>query len=229
MQYISQKTLSMKRSMLVALFFSYGINAQEIRVKESSGSFSAGSAPCLEVKIYNASVSDLKDKWKDVLKDFKNEKVKVNGDEVIGDNILIKDWGNNPVDIYTTFDEKSDKTIEMKVAVDLGNGNFLKNDRDKQKFIEKIMKEFALKQSIEPLEKQIKEQSKLVADIEDKQKSLEKKNENLKKDIENYKEKIKKAEEEIKNNESEIEKKKQELAAQQKALEELKKKKESIK
>lgn len=210
--------------------FSLNFFSQEIKVKSSSGSFSSGNAPCFEVKIYNNTISEVKDKWKEVLKDFKNEKVKQNGNEVFGDNILIKDWGNNPVDIYTTFDEKSDKSIEMKVAVDLGNGNYLKDsDRDKSKFIEKLMKEFAVKMSIEPLEKQIKEQNKLVADIEDKQKSLEKKNENLKKDIENYKEKIKKAEEEIKNNETEIEKKKQEFATQQKALEDLKKKKESIK
>lgn len=215
--------------MVVSLLSAFAMQAQEIKVKESSGSFSAGNAPCLEVRIYNNEVNTLKDEWKDILKDFKNEKVKVSGNEVIGDNILIKDWGNNPVDIYTIFDEKSDKSVEMKVAVDLGNGNFLKNDRDKQRFIEKMMKEFAIKQSIEPLEKMIKEQNKLVADIEAKQKSLEKKNENLKKDIEDYKAKIKKAEEDIKNNEAEIEKKKQELATQQKALEELKKKKESIK
>ncbi|GAB4449270.1 MAG: hypothetical protein OHK0036_06010 [Bacteroidia bacterium] len=220
----------MKKLILLAASISMShLFSQDIKVKESSGSFSAGSAPCLETKIYNNTINDVKDKWKEVLKDFKNEKVKISGNEVIGDNILIKDWGNNPVDIYTTFDEKSDKSIEMKVAVDLGNGNYLKNDRDKQKFIEKLMKEFAIKQSIEPLEKQIKEQEKLLSDISDKQKSLEKKNENLKKDIENYKEKIKKAEEDIKNNESEIEKKKQELATQQKALEELKKKKENIK
>lgn len=220
----------MKKIILITATISIShLFSQEIKIKETSGSFSSGSAPCLETKIYNNNINDVKDKWKEVLKDFKNEKVKISGNEVIGDNILIKDWGNNPVDIYTTFDEKSDKSIEMKVAVDLGNGNYLKNDRDKQKFIEKLMKEFAIKQSIEPLEKQIKEQEKLLSDISDKQKSLEKKNENLKKDIENYKEKIKKAEEDIKNNESEIEKKKQELATQQKALEELKKKKENIK
>ncbi len=214
------------------IFSIIGINGsaqQEIKIKETSGSFSSGNAPCFETKIYNNTLSEVKDKWKDVLKDYKNEKVKQNGNEVLGDNILIKDWGNNPVDIYTIFEEKSDKTIEMKVAVDLGSGNYLKgNDKDKSKYIEKIMKEFATKMSIEPLEKQLKEQSKLIADIEDKQKSLEKKNENLKKDIESYKEKIKKAEEDIKTNEAEIEKKKQELATQQKLLEELKKKKESI-
>ncbi|MEW6772475.1 MAG: hypothetical protein AB1304_00590 [Bacteroidota bacterium] len=220
----------MKKIILITATISIShLFSQEIKIKETSGSFSSGSAPCLETKIYNNNINDVKDKWKEVLKDFKNEKVKISGNEVIGDNILIKDWGNNPVDIYTSFDEKSDKSIEMKVAVDLGNGNYLKNDRGKQKFIEKLMKEFAIKQSIEPLEKQIKEQEKLLSDISDKQKSLEKKNENLKKDIENYKEKIKKAEEDIKNNESEIEKKKQELATQQKALEELKKKKENIK
>lgn len=219
----------MKKIFILLTTCTFSIYAQEIKVKESSGSFSAGNAPCLETRIYYNTINNVKEEWKNILKDFKNEKVKIKDNEVIGDNILIKDWGNNPVDIYTTFDEKSDKSIEMKVAVDLGNGNFLKNDRDKQKLIEKMIKEFAIKQSIEPLEKQIKEQNKLVADIEDKQKSLEKKNESLKKDIENYKEKIKKAEEEIKNNESEIEKKKQEFASQQKILDELKKKKENIK
>ncbi len=203
---------------------------QEIKVKESSGKFSVGSAPCLETKIYNHTISEVKKQWKDKMKDFKNEKVKENSSEIIGDNILIKDWGNNPVDIYTSFDEQSDKSIIMKVALDFGNNNFLKNnDRDKTKYIENMMKEFATKMSMEPLEKQIKEQSKLITNIEGEQKLLEKKNENLKKDIENYKEKIKKAEEDIKNNETEIEKKKQALSTQQKAVEELKKKKESIK
>jgi DNA repair exonuclease SbcCD ATPase subunit len=220
----------MKKLILTAVISANFVMAQEIKVKESSGSFSSGSAPCLETKIYNANINDVKDKWKNILKDFKNEKVKTSGNEVIGDNILIKDWGNNPVDIYTTFEEKSDKTIEMKVAVDLGNGNFLKGgDKDKVRYIEKMMKDFAIKASTEPLEKQIKEQNIIVAEIESTQKSLEKKNENLKKDIENYKEKIKKAEEEIKNNESELEKKKQELANQQKTLDELKKKLSSIK
>lgn len=217
-------------SIIVLVAFNFICVAQEIKVKESSGSFSAGKGPCLEVKIYNNTIDEVKSEWKSKLNNFKNEKVKSSGNEVFGDNILIKDWGNNPVDIYTTFDEQSDKSIVMKVAVDLGNGNYLKdNDKDKSRYIEKMMKEFAIQMSIKPLEKQIKEQSRLVADIEDKQKALEKKNEKLKRDIEEYKEKIKKAEDEIKNNESEIEKKKQEIANQNKVLEELKKKKESIK
>lgn len=213
----------------VCVIAATNVLAQEIKVKESSGSFSSGTAACFETKIYNNTIAEVKDQWKKILKDFKNEKVKLNGNELFGDNILIKEWGNNPVDIYTRFTENSDKSIEMKVAVDLGNGNYLKgSDKDKSKFIEKHMKEFAVKMSTEALEKQLKEQTKQLNDIQDKQKNLEKKNENLKKDIENYKKKIKKAEEEIKNNEAEIEKKKQEAAAQQKLLEDLKKKKESI-
>lgn len=219
-----------KKLFFVGWMISTFVFAQEIKVKESSGSFSSGSAPCMQVKIYNNNINEVKDKWKDIIKNYKNEKVKAQGNEIIGDNVVIKDWGNDPVDIYTTFDEKSDKSIEMKVAVDFGNNHYLKgSDKDKSKYIEKLLKEFAIKMIIEPLEKQIKEQNKAIAEIEDKQKSLEKKNDNLKKDIENYKEKIKKAEDEIKQNEAEIEKKKQEIATQQKLLEELKKKKESIK
>lgn len=210
------------------LFTAPYLHAQEIKVKTSNGSFSAGNAPCFETTIYYADLDDVMSEWKSTLKDFKNEKVKSNGKEIIGDNIIIKDWGNDPVDIYSTFNETKDKNIEMKIAVDLGNNNYLKSG-DKTKFIEKMIKEFAIQMSIKSLDKQIKTQNKIVADIADKQKSLEKKNESLKKDIEDYKEKIKKAEEDIKNNEAEIEKKKTELAAQQKALDELKKKKSSIK
>lgn len=203
--------------------------AQEIKVKESSGSFSSGILPCFETKIYNNTMAEVKDQWKKILKNFKNEKIKTKGDELFGDNILIKQWGNNPVDIYTHFAENSDRSIEMKVAVDLGNGNYLEShDKDKSRFIEKLMKDFAIKMSTEALEKQLKEETKKLNDIQNKQQDLEKKNENLKKDIENYKEKIKKAEEEIENNKKEIEKKKQEAAILQKRLDELKKKKESI-
>lgn len=204
------------------------LQAQDIKVKASNGSFSIGSVSCFETVIYYANLNDVMDEWKSKLKDFKNEKVKTSGKEIIADNLLIKELGNDPVDMYSIFDEKGDKSIEMKVAVDLGNNNYLKSG-DKSKYLEKMMKEFAVQMSTESLDKQIKDQNKIIAEITDKQKSLEKKNEDLKKDIESYKEKIKKAEEEIKNNEAEIEKKKQELATQQKALDELKNKKSSIK
>lgn len=206
--------------------------AQDIKVKESSGSFSAGNAQCFAVKVYYTKPSTVQDEWKDVLDKYKNEKIKNKGNEVFADNVLIKDWGNNPVDIYTTFTDNggSNNEVEMKVAVDLGNGNFLKSsEKDKARLIENMMRDFAVKISAESMDKQIKANEKIFGDLTDKQKNLEKKNANLNDDIKNYQQKIQKAQDDIKTNTAEIEKKKQEVAAQQKILDDLKNKKNSIK
>jgi chromosome segregation ATPase len=138
---------------------------------------------------------------------------------------LIKDWGNNTVDIYSKFDEDKDKkTITMSVAVDLG-GTYLKSsDKDKYKYMEKIVKEFAVKMTKDGIEDKVKEASGALSKLESNQKDLESKNSSLKKDIENYKEKIKKAEEDVKTNEADQVKKKSEIEAQKKVVEEIKKK-----
>ncbi len=207
----------------------YGFS-QEIKVKEGSERFSSGSHEALITNIYENNLDEVTSEWKSVLKDFKNEKVKVSGDEVFGDNILIKDWGNNPVDIYTRFEEnKSDKSIKMMVAVDLGGVYMKGSDKDKQKYIEKMMKEFAVKMTKEPLEKNVKVVVAALAKLEDNQKDLEKENKNLKDDIENYKSKIKKAEEDIKKNDEAQAKKKSEIEAQKKVVDGAKKRLDDVK
>src|ERR1700741_1320053 len=104
-----------------AIISATAVQAQKISVKNGSEKFSSGSQPALSTVIYEASLDDVQSKWKSVLKDYKNEKVKSSGNEVFGDNILIKEWGNNPVDVYTTFEEdKKAKTVTMHVAYDLG-------------------------------------------------------------------------------------------------------------
>lgn len=207
----------------------YGFS-QEIKVKEGSERFSSGNHEALSTTIYENNMDDVMSEWKSVLKDFKNEKVKVNGDEVFGDNILIKDWGNNPVDIYTRFEEnKGEKTIRMMVAVDLGGAYMKSSDKDKQKFMEKMMKEFAVKMTKVPMEKNVKLAAAALAKLEDNQKDLEKDNKNLKNDIEDYKNKIKKAEEDIKKNEEAQAKKKGEIEGQKKVVDAAKKRLDDVK
>lgn len=199
------------------------LNAQKINVKSGSEKFSSGSQSCLKTTIYSNNEDDVKSEWKSLLKDFKNEKVKSNGNEVFGDNVLIKDWGNNPVDVYATFTEnKKDQTVEMNVAFDLG-GAYLKSTDDRYNSAEKMVKEFAIKMTRIPLEKKVKDNEKTLGKLEDAQKDLEKENRNLKTDIESYKEKIKKAEGDIKKNEENQVKKKAEVEAQKIVVEDSKK------
>jgi len=195
--------------------------SQSIETKETTVKFSSGSQNAIVTTIYGNAGEEVIDEWKKVLKDYKNEKVKVDGNEVFGDNILVKEWGNNPVDFYARFDEnKNDKTVKMSVAVDLG-GAYLSSSLDKTKFrdLEKLVKDFALKSTKEPIEKELKTNTKVHEKLLDQQKNLEKDKKSLLKDIENYREKIAKAEKEIVGKEAEIEKKKEEVNTQKKVVE----------
>lgn len=199
------------------------LSAQKINVKSGSEKFSSGNQNCLKTTIYFNNEDDVKSEWKSFLKDFKNEKVKNSGNEVFGDNVLFKDWGNNPVDVYATFIEnKKDQTVEMNVAFDLG-GAYLKSSDERYASAEKMVKEFAVKMTKVPMEKKVKENEKALNRLEGDQKDLEKDNKNLKSDIESYKEKIKKAEADIKKNEENQSKKKAEIETQKKVLDDSKK------
>lgn len=200
------------------------VNAQKISVKDGSEKFSNGSHNAYTTTIYETSKDDVMSKWKSFLKDFKNEKVKSDNGEIFGDNILIKDWGNNPVDVYTTFEEdKTAKTVTMHVAFDLGGAYLSGSDGDKHKSAQKMIKEFAVKTTKESMGDKVKELEKVLGKLEDNQKDLEKANKNSKSDIEDYKAKIKKAEEDITKNEADQTKKKAEIEAQKKVVEEAKK------
>ena len=200
------------------------VNAQKISVKDGSEKFSNGSHNAYTTTIYETSKDDVMSKWKSFLKDFKNEKVKSDNGEIFGDNILIKDWGNNPVDVYTTFEEdKTAKTVTMHVAFDLGGAYLSGSDGDKHKSAQKMIKDFAVKTTKESMGDKVKELEKVLGKVEDNQKDLEKANKNSKSDIEDYKTKIKKAEDDIVKNEADQTKKKAEIEAQKKVVEEAKK------
>jgi hypothetical protein len=204
---------------LAALVTLTTVEAQKITVKNGSETFSSGSHNAYTTTIYETSKDDVESKWKSYLKDFKNEKVKSDKGEIFGDNVMIKDWGNNPVDVYTKFvEDPKTKTVVMHVAFDLGGAYLSSSESEKHKMAEKIIKDFAIKTTKESMGDKVKEQEKILGKLDDTQKGLEKDNKNSKSDIENYKEKIKKAEEDVKKNEADQVKKKAEIEAQKKVV-----------
>lgn len=204
---------------LSAIAFTGFSFSQSINVKDGNEKFSTGSQYAITTTIYENTADEAISEWKKVLKDFKNEKVKESDNEVFGDNILIKEWGNNPVDVYTKFEEdKKAKTVKMSTAVDLGGTYLASSDKEKTKLIEKMMKDFAVKMTKEPIASAVKAAEKQQAKLEDDQKDLEKDNKNRKEDIEDYKKKIAKAEKEIIEKEAAIEKKKGEVSIQKKVV-----------
>ncbi|MCE3226905.1 MAG: hypothetical protein K0S32_1456 [Bacteroidetes bacterium] len=204
-------------SLAVATTFCFG---QSVSVRETNEKFSTGNQSAVGTTILENNADDVINEWKKVLKDFKYEKVKDKDNEVFGDNILIKDWGNNPVDFYTKFEEdKKAKTVKMAVAVDLG-GTYLTSagDKEKYKFVEKMVKDFAIKMTKAPMEEAVRAAEKTLGKLEDDQKDLEKDKKNLQEDIVNYKNKITKAEKDITVKDGEIEKKKAEVNVQKKVV-----------
>jgi hypothetical protein len=203
--------------------------AQEVKVRSGNEKFSSGSHDCLTTQIFEGDKDKAMSKWKSKLNDFKDEKVKWKGDEIFGDNILIKDWGNNPVDIYSKFDEdKEKKIVTMHVAVDLGGTYLNSSDKTKYNYIEKLMKDFAVDISKDNIKDQVSAAEKILGNLESDQKDLEKKNKGYKDDIEDYKKKISKAESDIKDNEASQTKKKSEVEAQKKVVDEIKKKMDKV-
>jgi len=216
----------MKKIITISLgVVALSLNAQEIKVKSGNEKFSSGSHECLKTTIYYVDKDKVMSEWKSKLNDFKDEKVSRSGNEIFGDNILIKDWGNNPVDIYSVFEEDKDKkTVNMSVAVDLGGAYLTSSDKAKYDYMDKLMKEFAKKISKNAVEDELVVTAKALDKLEEQQKDLEKEKKKLQEDIEDYKKKIAKAEEDIKTNEGNQTKKKSEVEAQKKVVDEVKKK-----
>ncbi len=193
----------------------FSASSQKIDVSNSTQNFSSGSHNAYSTVIYGISKEDVETKWKSFLKDFKNEKVKSDNGEIFGDNLVINDWGNNPIDIYSKLDEdKKANSVVLHVAFDLGGAYLSSSDADKHNRAIKMLKEFAAKTSKDGLNDKMKEQEKIFAKLENEQKDLERENKNAQSNIESYREKIKKGEEEIKKNEEAQLKKRAELEIQ---------------
>ncbi|MGZ3863915.1 MAG: hypothetical protein ACXVPN_05905 [Bacteroidia bacterium] len=214
-----------------ALAVSFTAVAQEVKVKEGSEGFSNGSHNALSVEVFVDDLGKVQKEWKSKMKDFGYGDAKDKGKDYDFDNVKFKDLSNNPMDVYTHFEEvKSDKAVKMHVAFDMG-GDYISSSKHGKEFdyMKKMIHEFALKTSKEYVEDQYKEAHKVLVRFQDKQKDLEKDNKDLENDIVNYKDKIKKAEDNITKNKADIEAKKKEIELQQKVTDGIKAKLESIK
>ena len=212
----------MKKSLFIIFALAtFNSNSQKISVSETNEKFSTGSHEAATTTIMEADLDNVIKEWKKLLKEFKYEKVKDDNNEVFGDNILIKDWGNNTADFYTKFEEnKKARTIKMSTAVDLG-GAYLKSSgehADKFKLVEKMTKEFAIKMTKGPIEEKLRDAEKAVTKLEDKQKDLEKDNKDLHQDIVDHNDKIAKSEKDLVAKEADIKKKKSEVDVQKKVV-----------
>ena len=200
-------------------------DALKIKVESKNEKINGGNHPCLVVTIYDATPEDIEKAWKDKMKGYD---AKVSGkDEIFADNALIKEISENTCDVYAYTEKINDTETKFVVGFLLGE-TWLDSKSPSYNAAEKIVKDFAVKESKDAIAEKRKEAEKKLDDVKDDQADLEKKNKDLHDDIADYQEKIKKAEEDIKTNESEQETKKKEVEDQQKVVDDLKSREDSV-
>ncbi|HEY0029433.1 MAG TPA: hypothetical protein VGC65_01650 [Bacteroidia bacterium] len=204
-------------------------SAQKIKVKQSTENIAGGSHNALSVTLTGISPSDAEESFRSFMKNYDGKRSSKDGGIFI-DHAMIKEMGNNTIDIYgKAIGKKGDPEITFVVAFDLG-GAFLNSGEHKDQYniAEKIVKDFAVKATKDAIEAQLKDAQKAQSKLEDDQKSLEKDNKNLNGDIEDYKKKIKKAEDDIVKNKADQDKKKSEIEAQKKVVADVDKKLKAV-
>lgn len=202
-------------TMMIAL----NVSAQKkIQVKESNESIGGGNNNVLTVLVYELSPNDVEKEWKSVLKNYKG-KVGTTKGEIFGDDLYIKDFGDNTVDVYSKVSDNKDGSVTLIVGFNLG-GAYLSSSQHPEQFkvARDMIQKFAVDATKNGIGNQLNEAEKVQKKLEKEQDNLVSEKSSLEKDIENYKNKIKEAESAIEENKKNQETKKSEIEAQKKAV-----------
>ncbi|MCD6067795.1 MAG: hypothetical protein K0S33_2621 [Bacteroidetes bacterium] len=204
--------------------------AQKVEVSESSESFSVGRQPAIVAVFQHSDKDKIEKEWKSLIKSFKPDDVNDKKGEYFFDNAKFTSLGNNTVDVHSIVMAKGkDDEIRLTVCFDLGGAYASGSSHSKEmSYFKNMVKDFAVKMTKDHYDDKVKEASKALTKLNDKQADLEKDNKGLEKDIVDYNDRIKKSQEKIELNKKEIETKKTEVGAQQKVLDGLKSKQSSV-
>lgn len=198
--------------------------AVQAEVKEAVKQMSRGPNNAFTIQIEGADPKDVEDEWKDFLNQFdgKTKKDKKTN-EYFSDNAIIKEMGNNTVDIYSTVVAVNGGATDVTVWFDLG-GAFLSSQAhpDKFKIAGKMLDDFSRRMNRKMIGAKLEEQQKVLEKEQGKLEDLKKERDGLKKDIESYKERIQKAEQDIAANEKRQSEQQGALEKQKAAVEEIK-------
>lgn len=201
--------------------------AQKIRVYESRVDIGGGTHNALVVPIYGVDAKTVEKEWKSEMKDY-GAKVSSEKGGLFGDNAVIKEMGDNTVDMHARVDDKKDE-VDLIVAFDLGGAYLNSSDHpDKYKIASKIMHDFAVKLTTNAIDYQLKVQQKALDKLNSQEKDLVKENKNLNDQIVEYQNKIKKNQDAIEKNKNDQAEKQKEIAQQQQVVDDIAKKAKAV-
>ena len=203
-----KKTITLM-SLLVA--FATLVTAQNVEAIEKT--MSLGKQTGVYIEVEGGDKDDIKDLWEDYMKDYgktkRNKKAKEYYSEAARVPLISS---SNTVDMYVKFEEgKNQATAYFWAVVD---GEFVDDSQGLQTFAQ----DFYVLARKEVINKEIKEQEKLLKNMDKDMGKLVKKNTGYHKDIEKAEEKIRKAEENIEKNLNEQDELQAELIKQKEVL-----------
>lgn len=218
---------------LTIMFLSFllvaSLKAQKIEVHEQSEDLGKGKNNALVVTIFGADENDVQHEWKKLMNNYNAKKISNSKGIMFADNTVIKEMGDNTVDIYARFDVKKDE-INLVVAFDLGGAYLSSSAHPSQyKIAEKMLHDFAVKMTSEAINDKLKTQQKALDKLNGQEKDLEKDNKNLNDDITDYQGRIKKDQDAIVKNKDDQAKKQTEISNQQKVVDDLAAKAKEVK
>ncbi len=185
-----KKTLTLL-TLLVA--FATWMSAQNVQAIEKT--MSLGKQTGVYIEVEGGDKDDLKNLWEDYLKDFgktkKNKKAKEYYTE--GARIPVIS-SSNSVDVYAIFEEGREQATAYVWAV--SDGEFVDDSKGLQTFVQ----DYYLIARKDVINKEVKEQEKVLKKLDKNMGKLVKKNTGYHKDIEKAEDKIRKAEENIEQN-----------------------------
>lgn len=188
------------------------VSAQNVTSIEKT--MSLGKQTGVYIEVEGGEKDDLKDLWEDYMKDFGETKRNKKANEYYSEGVRVPVISSSSsVDLYAKFEEGRDQATAYFWAV--ADGEFVDDSKGLQTFVE----DYYIMARKEVINKEIKEQEKLLKNLDKDMGKLIKKNNNYHKDIEKAEDKIRKAEENIEKNLNDQDEMQAELIKQKEILE----------
>jgi len=209
----------MKLLILISLvFISFSSFSQNTRVQEENFSFLVSSnANSLSVEIPYAQNGFVESRLKKLLKGWGKHKESKGEHSAL--MVEMKDMGNMPFNVYARLTEGNNEIIIIHFGFDLGGAFLSKREHpEKYKIMESKIMNFASDLVKDWISSELKNEEKILNQLEKDQKDLEKRKEHLEKEIADFQKKITQNEKEIKENIDLQSKKKEAIQVQDKKV-----------
>lgn len=176
----------MKKILFLAGFalFNMNLSAQKVEVAEKSHDFDGVQRNAIEVSIPYGTSKEGEKVLKDELKDWKGKYSSKKDIVFVDDALLKKDVGENTFDVYATVVDKGNDQVSVVLSIDLGGAHLSSSQHPEQyKIIETKLRSWGVEAAKEIMQDRIKDEEKVLSDLEKDLENLRNKKDKIVKDI----------------------------------------------